>query len=89
MLVKYLELRGDYESLLCFDDRAPVNVPSMRQQSLREYIEYKWSPARAPMLTADGSPILAIDGEPVCHNLHANMHIHPDIYIRTNAHTSG
>ena len=61
----YCELRGDFESLLVFHANVPKNTPSVKRDSLREYLQYKSLPRGTPLQDQQGRALQAVDGLPV------------------------
>ena len=63
----FLELIGDYESMLLFDPFIGNGSPSVKIESLRLYIEYKSLPVGTTLCRPNGEIVNAIDnGQPVC-----------------------
>ena len=63
----FLELIGDYESMLRFDPFIGNGSPSVKIESLRLYIEYKSLPVGTTLCRPNGEIVNAIDkGQPVC-----------------------
>jgi hypothetical protein len=63
----YCELRGDYESLVVFHPQVPLQTPSVKRETIREYLQYKSLPSGTPLTCLQGKNIVAADNIPV-HN---------------------
>jgi hypothetical protein len=62
----FLELIGDYESMLLFDPFIGNGGPSLEIKSIRLYIEYKSLPVGTTLCYPNGAAVKAIDnGHPV------------------------